>query len=508
MAKVRTLFRCSECGGSTPKWAGRCSHCGGWNTLSEEFEPVAAASAHLPRASLAPAEAATPISDVDTTQMRPRPTGISEFDRVLGGGLVDGSVVLLGGEPGIGKSTLLLQLLGAVAKGGSRCLLVSGEESRQQVRLRAERLDALHPDLWLAAETSLPAVLGHIDAVRPSVLVVDSIQTLIDPALESAPGSVTQVRECAHALVRLAKERGICVVLVGHVTKDGSLAGPRVLEHIVDTVLAFEGDRHHALRLLRSVKHRFGATGELGLFEMLESGLVGVADPSALFLEDRRVGVSGSVVATAIEGQRPLLVEVQALVNAVRYPNPRRAAQGLDINRLQMLLAVLDRSASISLHESDVYVSAVGGVRLTEPASDLGVALAIASSVSNTSIDADIVAIGEVGLSGEVRQVSHLARRLSEAARLGFRRAIVPRSAPDPDLASGLRLVRVATIGEALGHLGLNSPGKRSQGNPAHGNRAGGRNARPASRSEDDDDRFSAPFGGSGRSPDAMRFDR
>ena len=420
-------------------------------------------------ATTTPREPARPLRQIDSTMWQAQPSGIAELDRVLGGGFVPGSVVLLHGEPGIGKSTLLLQLLAAIATRGERCLLVSGEESVQQVRLRAERLferqwpgsereagAGLPEELWLAAETELPEVLGHIQEVKPAFVVIDSIQTMHDPTLESAPGSVTQVRECAHALVRVAKETGTTMVLVGHVTKEGSLAGPRVLEHVVDTVLAFEGDRHHALRLLRAVKHRFGATGELGLFEMVEGGLVGVADPSALFLGDRQLGVPGSVVVAALEGQRPLLVEVQALVDASPLPVPRRVAQGLDGARLSVLLAVLGRRCNVKNYDLDVFVSAVGGVRLTEPAVDLGILLAVASSTSEQPLPGSLVAVGEVGLAGEIRQVAHMERRLKEAARLGFQSAVVPESAVAALTNSvGLRLIGVSTMTDAVRRFGI-----------------------------------------------------
>jgi DNA repair protein RadA/Sms len=401
------------------------------------------------------------MGDVTQHEAQPIPTGIAEFDRVLGGGLVPGSVTLLGGEPGIGKSTLLLQALAAVAATGRRALLVSAEESAQQVRLRANRLGAAPANLWLAAETDLARVLAAIGEVVPDVVVVDSIQTILDPALGSAPGSVVQVQACAHALTELAKQRSTAVVLVGHVTKDGSLAGPRALEHLVDTVLSFEGERHHALRLLRALKHRFGATGELGLFEMDEDGLRGVPDPSGLFLGDRQHNTPGSVVVPAMEGRRPLLVEVQALVmDGTNLPNPRRSAQGLDSGRLSLLVAVLDRRAQVSVGGSDLYASAVGGVRIVEPAADLAVVLALASSKLNVPLPDDLVACGEIGLAGEIRQVAHLGRRLAEAARLGFRRALVPATAPDGP--PGLRLLRVATVVEALAAVGITPSGAPS----------------------------------------------
>jgi DNA repair protein RadA/Sms len=430
--------------------------CTAWNSLVEEVEGPEESRVSLAAGlALVPPGLATPIGDVNPNESDPVPTGIDELDRVLGGGLVPGSVTLLGGEPGIGKSTLLLQLLGA-AKGPS--LYVTAEESAQQVRLRADRLGAISPDLWLLPEMSLPNIIAAIDKISPSLVVIDSIQTVVDPELGSSPGSVVQVRGCAHRLVQEAKRRNISVVLVGHVTKEGGLAGPRVLEHVVDTVLSFEGERHNALRLMRAAKHRFGPTNELGLFEMTEAGLVGVPDASQLFLTDRRTGVRGSVVVPTIEGQRPLLVELQALTNQVSASVPaRRSAQGLDQGRLSMLLAVLERRARISLSGHEVYASVVGGVKLTEPGADLGMCLALVSAVSNIPLPADLVVIGEVGLAGEVRQVGHLARRLNEASRLGFTQAIVPASAPD--IQSGCTIRRASTLNEALALAGFTTNG-------------------------------------------------
>jgi len=396
---------------------------------------------------------ARPISDIANVTDAVRPTGIGELDRVLGGGLVDGSVTLVGGEPGIGKSTLLLQALARMASAGRRCLLVTAEESAQQVRARAERLGAVEPELYLLSETALPHIVAAIDELAPAVVVVDSIQTIFDPSLGSAPGSVAQVRDCAHRLVREAKARGTAVVLVGHVTKDGGLAGPRVLEHVVDTVLSFEGDRLHALRLLRAVKHRFGTIAELGLFEMGDGGLVGVPDASGLLLTDRRAGVAGSVVVPVLEGTRPLLVEMQALVSQVDYVPPRRAPQGVDGARLALVLAVLERHAKLPLGKCEVYASAVGGVRVVEPGADLGLALAVASSLLNKPIAESVVACGEIGLGGELRQVGQTSRRLAEAARLGFRSAIVPVSAPEPP--AGMQVLRAGTIAEAIRQAGL-----------------------------------------------------
>jgi DNA repair protein RadA/Sms len=448
MAKLRTVHRCTECGTGAPQWVGRCPGCGEWNTLVEEVEESrAVASLVAMRAAASPAERPVPLFEVDASEYVARPTGIGELDRVLGGGFVPGSVTLVGGEPGIGKSTLLLQVLGSLAP-SARGLLVSAEESKQQVRLRAERLGALHPNILVLSETSLPAILAAVDDVEPDYLVVDSIQTVFDPELGSAPGSVAQVRECAHQLVQVAKGRALTVLLVGHVTKEGSLAGPRVLEHVVDTVLSFEGDRHHALRLLRAAKHRFGSTEELGLFEMGEDGLSGVPDPSGLFLGDRVGGVAGSVVVPAMEGHRPLLVEVQALVSPSSMPMPRRSAQGLDQGRLSLLLAVLDRRVGLSFAGADVYASAVGGVRVVEPGADLAVSLALASALTGVALPAGLVACGEVGLGGELRQVAHTPRRLAEAARLGFTSAVVPASSPDPP--AGLTLLRAASLAEAI----------------------------------------------------------
>jgi len=395
------------------------------------------------------------LVDVDPLGASRRATGLPELDRVLGGGFVAGSVTLLGGEPGMGKSTLLLQSLASMCEHGATALLVTAEESTEQVRLRAARLGAAPPSLYVVAETSLPVVLAHVDELQPDLVAVDSIQTVVDPDLPGVAGSVGQVRDCAARLVRLAKERDVVTVLVGHVTKDGSLAGPRVLEHVVDTVLAFEGDRHHALRMLHALKHRFGATDELGLFEMTERGLLGVADPSALFLTDRRVESSGSVVAPVLEGARPLLVEVQALVASTNAPLPRRTAQGLDGNRLSLLLAVLQQRVGLGeLSQRDVWASVAGGVRVAETGVDLAAALAVASTYLGRAVPSDLVAVGEVGLGGEIRQVGQTARRLSEAARLGFARAVVPASVPP---VAGIDIVAVRDVGEALAATGLGS---------------------------------------------------
>jgi DNA repair protein RadA/Sms len=391
-----------------------------------------------------------PIGDVDARVATPMPTGVGELDRVLQGGLVAGSVTLLAGEPGMGKSTLLLQALGRLAAGGTTCLLVTAEESCAQVKVRAERVGALHPRLLVVAETSLPHVLADAAGAAPQVRAVDSIQTVVDPDLPGAPGSVTQVRDNAHRLVQHAKEHGRATVLVGHVTKEGTLAGPRVLEHVVDTVLSFEGDRGHSLRALHALKHRFGATDEVGLFEMTEHGLTDVPDASARFLTDRRPGVPGSAVAAVLEGARPMLVEVQALVMRTAAPMPRRSAAGMESGRLAMLLAVLERHARVACAGADVYASVAGGLRVTERGLDLALALAVAGAQLDLVTTRDTVAIGELGLGGEVRSVPQLERRLTEAARLGFRRAVVPAGVRAVGRLDALELLEVGSVRDAI----------------------------------------------------------
>jgi DNA repair protein RadA/Sms len=401
-----------------------------------------------------------PLSAVDPDACEPVATGIGELDRVLSGGLVPGSVTLIGGEPGIGKSTLLLQAAASAARNGPT-LLVAAEESAEQVRRRAERLGALVNGCYIVATGDLPTALEAAGSLQPALLVVDSIQTIGDPSLTSQVGSTTQVRECAQALAHFAKVTGTATVLVGHVTKDGVLAGPRTLEHLVDTVLSFEGDRHHALRHLSATKHRYGTTGEIGLFEMGERGLVGLIDPSAVLLADRHRGVAGSIVAPVIEGRRPLLVEVQALVGETRSSSPRRVVQGIPPARLALLVAVLERSADISLRSFDVFVSTVGGIKVVEPAIDVAVALALASALSGVAIPENVVAFGEIGLGGEIRQTRSAGRRLSEAARLGFDRAVTPASTPSP--GGTMEVVQAATIAEAIGVLGLGDARRRAR---------------------------------------------
>ena len=446
--KTRSVHRCGECGAESPRWLGRCPECGVWGSLAEVSVSYAGGGASRTAPGAAPVpNPPVPITDVGRNAAERLATGVGELDRVLGGGLVPGSVTLLVGEPGMGKSTLLLQALGQLAASGARCLLIGAEESPEQVRMRAERVGALHPGLLLADTTSLDRVRAHIEDVAPAVLAIDSIQALSDPELSGAPGSITQVRECAHALTRLAKERGIPTILVGHVTKEGTLAGPRALEHVVDTVLSFDGDRHHTLRFLHALKHRFGATTELGLLEMQGGGLADVPDASALFLSDRRPDAPGSVVAPVVEGSRPLLVEVQALVAPSAAPLPRRSATGLDSARLALLLAVLQQRAGVKVAEAEVYASVAGGVRVSEPGVDLAVALAVASAHDGFVVAPDTVVLGEIGLGGELRQVPQASRRLAEAARLGFTCAIGPLSLPT---VSGIRVTPVATLADAL----------------------------------------------------------
>jgi DNA repair protein RadA/Sms len=401
---------------------------------------------------------ARPIGEIDVDAARARPTGVGELDRVLGGGLVPGAVLLLAGEPGVGKSTLLLEVAHRyAASGGAAALIVTGEESAAQVRLRADRTGALHPRLYLAAETDLGALLAHVDAVDPGLLVVDSVQTVASPAVEGAAGGVTQVRAVAAALIAVAKERGIATVLVGHVTKDGAIAGPRVLEHLVDVVLYFEGDRHSTLRMVRAVKNRFGPADEVGCFELGDAGIRGLPDPSGLFLSHRAEPVPGTCVTVSVEGRRPLLAEVQSLVAASTLAVPRRAVSGLDAARVAMVLAVLERRGRVRLGVSDVFTATVGGMRVVEPAADLAIALAVASAARDAALPPGLVVIGEVGLSGEVRRVGGVGRRLAEAARLGFTRALVPPESGD--CPPGMLVTEVADLGAALRALSGGAPG-------------------------------------------------
>ncbi|MBG6086233.1 DNA repair protein RadA [Actinomadura viridis] len=497
MAKAKTAkpaYRCAECGWQTSKWVGRCGECQVWGSVTEAGSATPARVV----AAGAVSSPALPIGKVDVRSSQTRPTGLDELDRVLGGGLVPGAVVLLAGEPGIGKSTLLLEVAalastprrgdgapasppppgGPDALGGaggpgtppggpagarSPVLYITGEESAEQVRLRADRVGAITDDLYLAAETELSAVLGHVEQVEPTLMVVDSIQTIGTSEADGAPGGVTQIREVTANLIRVAKERGITVVLVGHVTKEGAIAGPRLLEHLVDVVLYFEGDRHSRLRMIRAVKNRYGPTDELGCFDLSEVGIVGLPDPSGLFLTRREEPVPGTCVTVTLEGRRPLVAEVQALVAKSHLPSPRRATSGLDTSRVAMVLAVLAQRCKISMHEQDVYVSTVGGVRLSETSVDLALALAVAGSTVEQALSGSLIALGEVGLAGEVRVVPGVQRRLGEATRLGFKHAVVPRGSlelgdgtplkrADPQLMSyeGMKVMEVDSLQQAL----------------------------------------------------------
>jgi DNA repair protein RadA/Sms len=449
--KARVVFACQECGAQAQKWLGRCPDCGAWNSFLEERVggPEAA-----PAAAALGGRSARRYADVDSVVVERLSTGISEFDRVLGGGVVPGSLVLLGGEPGIGKSTLLLQAAAHFASTVGPVLYCSAEESEHQVKMRGERLGVPDAPLFLLAETSVERLVEEVGRVKPALLVVDSIQTVYSVKLNSAPGTVSQVRQAATDLLFLAKGRNLPTILAGHVTKDGSLAGPKVLEHVVDTVLYFEGEQHHTHRIVRAVKNRFGAASELGVFEMTGAGLRAVPNPSALFLAERPAGAPGSVVLCTIEGSRPILVEIQALVGASTFGNARRTASGIDQNRLSLLLAVLDRRAGLSLATDDVYVNVAGGMRVDEPAADLAIVAAVASSLRNRPLPADVVVFGEVGLAGEVRAASQAVARLREAAQLGFARCVMPEGNVAPaDAPAGLEVVGVRTIGDALDAL-------------------------------------------------------
>jgi DNA repair protein RadA/Sms len=424
---------------------GRCGDCGQYGTFVEETEAESARA--TTRATIVQPQQ---LSEVETLVEERFSTAIAEFDRVLGGGVVPGSLVLIGGEPGIGKSTLLLQVANNVAEQGSKALLVTGEESPRQVRMRADRLGALSENLYLLPEIDIERIEARVRELEPSLLVIDSIQTLYDPGVTSAPGSVSQVRECTARLMRLAKEDSIPTFIVGHVTKDGAIAGPRVLEHMVDTVLYFEGDSHYTYRLVRAVKNRFGSTNELGIFEMKGGGLEPVANPSALFLAQRPPNVAGSVVVAAVEGSRPLLLEVQALVSRSYANMPRRLSTGIDYNRMLLILAVLERRCGLHFEEQDVFVNVAGGLRATEPAADLGVALALASALKERPVGHGVVAFGEIGLTGEVRFVGHADRRLAEADKLGFTQAVLPAQEVSPQVPKTIELVGAATAGDAI----------------------------------------------------------
>jgi DNA repair protein RadA/Sms len=449
MAKAKTNYTCTECGGVSNKWSGQCPSCAKWNTLVETIVEVGGNRFSGQAQGLVQGSPVMKLAEIAAADVPRYPTGIDEFDRVLGGGLVSGGVVLIGGDPGIGKSTLLLQALANISR-VKRALYVSGEESGAQVALRARRLAIDADDLQLQAEIQLEKILNTLAEQKPEVAVIDSIQTLYSDALTSAPGSVAQVRECAAQLTRFAKQSGITIILVGHVTKEGALAGPRVLEHIVDTVLYFEGDTHSSFRLVRAFKNRFGAVNELGVFAMTDKGLKGVSNPSALFLSQHDAQVAGSCVMVTQEGTRPLLVEIQALVDASHVPNARRLSVGLEQNRLAMLLAVLNRHAGVAAYDQDVFINAVGGVKITEPAADLAVLLAIQSSMRSKPLPRGLVAFGEVGLAGEIRPAPRGQERLREAAKLGFSIALVPKANLPKQKIEGLQVIGVERIDEAM----------------------------------------------------------
>jgi DNA repair protein RadA/Sms len=462
----RSAHRCSECGWETAKWVGRCGECQAWGSVAELGAPTM-------RATAAPVTTpAVPIGQVSVEESRARSCGVAELDRVLGGGLVPGAAILLAGEPGVGKSTLLLEVAAQTARQRHRTLYVTGEESASQVRLRADRTDGVHDELFLAAETDLGAILTHIEEVRPTLLVVDSVQTIGASGIDGVPGGVTQVKEVAAALIRVAKTRNITTVIVGHVTKDGSIAGPRVLEHLVDVVLHFEGDRNSRFRMVRAIKNRFGPVDEVGCFDLAAEGITAVVDPTGLFVENHHGRVAGTCVAVTMEGRRPMLAEVQALVTPSPLERPRRTTSGLDSSRIAMVLAVLQQHAGIRLHGHDVFASTVGGARLSDPATDLPVAIALASATFVSPLPEGVVAMGELGLAGELRRVRDLPQRIAEAARLGFRMAVVPappgergvRSERADRQVDGMRVVETPDVMSALRLLHLGQRTKHALG--------------------------------------------
>lgn len=454
----RPGYRCVECGWTTAKWVGRCGECLEWGSVTE----VGAATSG-PRTTASPTRSpALPIGDIDVETTRATPTGINELDRVLGGGIVPGAVVLLAGEPGVGKSTLLLAAASEVASSERTVLYVTGEESAGQVRLRAERIGALAPRLLLAAETDLGAVLGHIEASQPDLLVVDSVQTISSGEVDGAPGGVSQVREVAGALIAAAKARDMPVILVGHVTKDGTVAGPRTLEHLVDVVCQFEGDRHSRLRFVRAVKNRYGPTDEVGCFDLTETGIEGIADPSGLFLSHTGEPAPGTCLTVTLDGRRPMALEIQSLVVPSPLANPRRTTAGIESSRLAMILAVMHRHGGVRLHDHDVYVSTIGGAKVGEPAADLATAIATLSAKENQALPPGTLAIGEVGLAGDIRPVTGLGRRLNEAARLGFKRAIVP-ARSDVTAPAGLEVLPAHHVAEAVELARHGSPARSRQ---------------------------------------------
>ena len=449
MAKAKTVFFCTACGNETPKWVGRCPSCGAWNTLEEHIEKPAVPG--RPKAApVGMSRRPQSINQVDTDSEIRFSTGMGELDRVLGGGAVAGSLVLVGGAPGIGKSTLLLQICSSLCQGRS-VLYISGEESERQIKLRAQRLNVAPDRLYILSETRLSDVLGAVEEIKPDILILDSIQTLYNEANESSPGSISQVKDCTMSMMQLSKSEALTVFVVGHINKDGNIAGPKVLEHMVDCVLYFEGDQNSSYRLLRAAKNRFGSTNEIGVFEMLDKGLVEVPNPSQMLLAGRPEGASGTCVACVMEGTRPVLAEVQALVTKTTFNVPRRAADGFDFNRAVLLMAVAEKRAGMKLNLFDAYINVIGGLQLDEPGADLPVVLAVASSYRDQPIADDLVAIGEVGLTGEIRSVSHMNQRLGEVARLGFKKCIIPKNTSEKlEIPNGLTVYRVRNIREAI----------------------------------------------------------
>ena len=449
MAKAKTVFYCTACGNELPRWQGRCPACGAWNTIEERVEkPVAVGKTRS--APVGISRIPRRLHEVDSGDEIRFPTGMGELDRVLSGGAVAGSLVLVGGAPGIGKSTLLLQICNQLCRGRT-VLYVSGEESERQLKLRAQRLGVSPENLFILSETRLSDILEAVEAVKPEVLIADSIQTLYNEENDSSPGSISQVKDCTMSLMQLSKQQGITVFVVGHINKEGAIAGPKVLEHMVDCVLYFEGDPNSSYRMLRAAKNRFGSTNEIGVFEMTDTGLAEVPNPSQMLLEGRPEGASGTCVACVMEGTRPVLAEVQALVTKTTFNVPRRAADGFDFNRAVLLMAVAEKRAGMKLNVFDAYINVIGGLRLDEPGADLPVALAVASSYRDMSIADDLVAIGEVGLTGEIRAVSHMSQRLGEVSRLGFKKCIIPKSGSDKlEIPAGLTVYRVRNLREAI----------------------------------------------------------
>ncbi|MGQ0812430.1 MAG: DNA repair protein RadA [Nitrospiraceae bacterium] len=447
--RAKTSFSCQSCGHQSPRWVGRCPDCGGWNTMKEER--MASTGKGCPPALKHAVSKATPIGDIEIVGEHRRCTGIGEFDRVLGGGVIPGSVILIGGDPGIGKTTLLLQALSRLSSAEEQVLYVSGEESPRQIKMRAQRLEVETPQLLVLAETSLEEILKAVQDLQPAALVVDSIQTVYTDQLMSAPGSISQVQEVAGQLMWLAKRSGVPVFIIGHVTKEGAIAGPRLLEHIVDTVLYFEGDKGHSYRILRAVKNRFGSTNEIGVFEMKDTGLEEVGNPSELFLAERPQHSAGSVVVSSLEGTRPILVELQALVSSTSYAMPKRMANGVELNRVSLLLAVMEKRLGLHLSGQDVYINVVGGMQIDEPAIDLGIVTAVTSSLRETPIDHGTLVMGEVGLGGEVRAISQADLRIREATKMGFRRCLLPeRNLAKLEPVNGMELIGIHEVGEAL----------------------------------------------------------